>query len=263
MITQCNNKSEILEYIGNDYYKCLYLYIDLEKYGANSDCTKTWIIRKEDTSISAVLLNYENALHVFSRKNDFNIHEIEKIVQDVQPTMICATKETIQTISLLMKYGYILEYGFIGRRTAKPNVEITGNIERTKLSDIKEVASLLFEDEGIGASYTLENLIEQITNRLKSGFIRSYVIRDKDKIVAHLSTGGEVPRVCTVSYTITAPSYRGRGYAKSLYDYVCNELSKEGMEVFAVYYVPEAINLHHKMGFVDVCDFAKLYKKTH
>jgi len=45
MIIQCNkdNISQVFEYIGDDYEKCLYLYIDLVKYGIENENFNIWI----------------------------------------------------------------------------------------------------------------------------------------------------------------------------------------------------------------------------
>ena len=48
MIIQCNkdNISQVFEYIGDDYEKCLYMYIDFVKYGIENENFK--IKRKKE-----------------------------------------------------------------------------------------------------------------------------------------------------------------------------------------------------------------------
>ena len=126
--------------------------------------------------------------------------------------------------------------------------------------DIKEIAKLLYEDDDIGSSYTMEDLVKQIEERIESGFVRSYVIKEDNHVVAHLGTGAEVDKLCTISYVITNPEYRGRGLSSSLFSYACNQLNSEGKEIYSVYYPENSRRLHHKMGFVDCCDFGKLFR---
>lgn len=63
MILECNsnNQEEILSYIGGEYFKCLYLYIDIIKFGCSSTMTRTW---KQVTNgkITSVMLAYHSAL---------------------------------------------------------------------------------------------------------------------------------------------------------------------------------------------------------
>lgn len=50
----CNekNKKEIIDYIGQDYGKCLYLYIDLLKYGlSNKNINMWWQKKGEDITV--------------------------------------------------------------------------------------------------------------------------------------------------------------------------------------------------------------------
>ena len=95
---------------------------------------------------------------------------------------------------------------------------------------------------------------------MKDGFTRSYVIRDNGKVVAHLGTGAEIDNLCTISYVITDPNYRGRGLSTSLFAYACNQLKSEGRDIYSVYYPEYSRRLHHKMGFVDCCAFGKLFR---
>ena len=81
MIRLCNNAHlEIVkDYIGNEYYKCLYLYIDMIKYGCSSEFTKTWI-QENDGNTTAVMLAYHSALHVYSKDLKFDIRELAEFI---------------------------------------------------------------------------------------------------------------------------------------------------------------------------------------
>lgn len=263
MIVKCTNDDLelISQYISDDYASCLYLYMDLIEYGPDSDYTKAWI-QKESGSITSVILAYHSAMHIYSR-GSFDLKEVVGLVDELKPSQICAAKSTIMALKApLSGFGYDVELGYVGK------IEYSGQgksdiIQRASLEDVDDIARLLYNDEGIGASYTLEDLKEQFKERLSQGFVRSYIIKDDDKIVAHLGTGAEVGSVSIVTYVITDKNYRRRGYAKMLYQAACHDLHQEGKEVYAVYYVPSAIQLHHSVGFVDCCEFGKLFLKTH
>lgn len=262
MVKVCDNKriDEILSYIGNEYYKCLYLYIDMQQYGCSSEYTKTWV-QEDNGEITAVMLAYHSAMHVYSKKLNFEVQELTEFLLEKKPSIICASAELIKLLEPQMSFtGFISEFGHIGKYIHSEPSSASCDIRLANKEDIKEIAKLLYDDDDIGSSYTMDDLVKQIEERLESGFVRSYVIKDSNRVVAHLGTGAEVDKLCTVSYVITHPEYRGRGLSSSLFSYACNQLSLEGKEIFSVYYPENSRRLHHKMGFVDCCDFGKLYR---
>lgn len=262
MITQCDNKqqNDILGYIGEDYPKCLYLYLDMIKYGCSSEVTRTWI-QSLNGNKTAVILAYHTALHVFSKSNDLNVLEICNLVDEVKPTIVNATADIIRKLELeLNKIGFLSEFGHIGEWEDTAIVVNDNEIVEANEKDIPQVARMLYEDDDIGASYIYEDLLKQMQERLEQGYVRSYVIHRDDEVVAHVGTGAETNNVCTIAYSITSPKYRGQGLAGRLYNYSCNKLKNEGKRIFSVYYPDNARIFHQKMGFVDLCEYGKLYK---
>ena len=262
MIKVCDNKriDEILSYIGNEYYKCLYLYIDMQQYGCSSDFTKTWI-QEDNGEITGVMLAYHSAVHVYSKQLNFDVKELTEFLMEKNPSIICACAELIRLLEPHMSSkGFLSEYGHVGKFIHCEPSSVSCDIRLANKDDINEIAKLLYEDDDIGSSYTMKDLVKQIEERLESGFVRSYVIKEGNHVVAHLGTGAEVDKLCTVSYVITHPEYRGKGLSSSLFSYACNQLSLEGKEIYSVYYPENSRRLHHKMGFVDCCEFGKLYR---
>lgn len=262
MIRKCNNErlSEIIGYIGEDYPKCLYLYLDAVKYRCSSDTTRTWM-QTLDGEMTAVALAYHTALHVFSRSNDLDVMEICELVKEIKPTMVNATADIIRKLEPILKqYGFLSEFGHVGEWMGNSCDVNDSEVSIANEKDIQEVAKLLYEDDDIGASYFFEDLLKQMQDRLNEGYVRSYVLHKDNEVAAHVGTGAEINNVCTIAYTITSPKYRGQGLAGRLYNYSCSRLKSEGKRIFSVYYPESARNFHHKMGFVDICEYGKLYK---
>lgn len=189
------------------------------------------------------------------------MQELAEFLLEKNPSIICASAELIKLLEpQLSSRGFISEFGHIGKFIHCKSSDTNCDIRLANKEDIKEIAKLLYEDDDIGASYTIEDLVKQIEERIGSGFVRSYVIKDGNHVVAHLGTGAEIDRLCTICYVITDPEYRGRGLSSSLFSYACNQLNSEGKEIFSVYYPENSRRLHHKMGFVDCCEFGKLYR---
>lgn len=262
MIVKCINidNNRIIDYIGDEYYKCLYLYIDMQQYGCSSKLTKTWL-QEDNGEITAVMLAYHSAMHVYSKQLNIDVKEMTEFLLEKNPSIICASAELIKLLeSQMSTNGFISEYGHIGKFVHCEHSFASFDIRLANKVDIKEIAKLLYEDDDIGSSYTMEDLVKQIEERIDSGFVRSYVIKEDNHVVAHLGTGAEVDKLCTICYVITNPGYRGRGLSSSLFSYACKQLISEGKEIFSVYYPENSRRLHHKMGFVDCCEFGKLYR---
>lgn len=263
MITKGNSSDfdRIHQYIGDDYASCLYLYMDLIMYGSDSDYTTTWI-QEEEGNIQCVVLSYHTAMHIYARES-FNVNEVIDLIKKINPSQICAAKQTLYAIKdPLSSLGYDIELGYVGKLDSSNQV-LLQSIQKATIDDVDDISALLYSDEGIGASYTLEDLKEQFRERLSQGFVRSFIVKQDGKIIAHLGTGAEIGNVCIITYVITNKEYRGRGYAKMLYQAASKELREEGKEVYAVYYTKGAIQLHHSVGFKDCCQYGKLFLKTH
>ena len=262
MIKICNNSHQdfIKEYVGDEYYKCLYLYIDMQQYGCSSEFTQTWM-QESSGKTTAVMLAYHNAMHIYSKQLNFEVQEMTEFLLEKKPSIICASAELIKLLEPnLISKGFVSEYGHIGKFIHCEPSSVSYDIRIANKEDIIEIAKLLYDDDDIGSSYTMDDLVKQIEERLESGFVRSYVVKCDKHVVAHLGTGAEIDKLCTISYVITDPDYRGRGLSSSLFSYACNQLNSEGKEIFSVYYPENSRRLHHKMGFVDCCEFGKLYR---
>lgn len=260
------SKSKIISYIGDKYYKCLYLYLDLCQYGIDDKNVKVWVQEDDLNNITAVCLKYHTALHLYSKENDFEVVTLVDLIKDETPSIICAEVFLINALApFLAELNYQSEFGHIGmyQNSSEHNNINFDDICAATNRDIDDIAKLLYEDEDIGASYTLCDLKQQIRERLISGFTRSYVVKKDGELIAHVGSGAETNNVCTLSYLIVAPSYRQMGYAKHAVQYFCRELSKEGKEIYSVYYPESSRKLHHKIGFIDVCNFGKLYIRKH
>lgn len=263
MIVLCENNegNTILEYVGNEYYKCLYLYINLMKYGCQSDYTRAWKMLDDKGALSLVALSYHSALHLFSKEMNFDRQELVGLVKEIKPSIICASADIIRIMNPLLKdLGFMAEYGHIGKYVHEKQSSSSFFVQKAGLDEVREIAQLLYDDDDIGASYSFEDLVAQMKERLGDGYVRSYVIKDNGKVVAHLGTGAETEKLCTISYVITDVDYRGRGMSSALFAFACERLSAEGKEIYSVYYPENSRRLHHKNGFEDYCEFGKLFK---
>ena len=260
MIKKCQTNDdicELLSYIDKEYKEAIYLYLDANRYGVKNKNVNSWII-KDDNHITAVALVYHTGMHIFSRLKDFNVEEVSEFVLKINPTIICADSTVIRMLSESLP-DYISEFGHVAQYVGDENVIEKNNIRKATSHDYKEMAEMLMSDE-IGDSYTLEDLENQIIERIRDGFSRSYCMYVDNKMVAQASTGAEQSKVATIAYVMTKKEARGNGYGKEIVRFLCNDLKKDGFDIFLIYYSEEAGSLYLKNGFVNVCKYGKLYQ---
>lgn len=261
MIVECkgiSDEKKINQYIGNDYDKCLYLYLDFEKYKFSNPNVRIWI-QEKNHKITAVILKYYSGMHIFSKHCDYDIQEIKDLIEKEKPTMICGEKNIIcDTYKNLGLSKYLIETGWIRKLPEIKDFDRT-DVEFAKEEDFYEIAKLLYEDEDLGSSYKLEDLKKQMLSRNKEGYARDYVIRKNGKIVSHAGTGAENDKLAILSYVITEENHRGKGYAQKLCSAVCQDLIEAGKEVFLVNYSTESTRLYDKIGFKVCCEWGKIF----
>ena len=262
MIIKCNESYEknILTYIGKDYFSCLYLYLNIKKYGFNSNKIDIYI-QEKNNNISCVLLKYYSCLHIFSKNNDFELIELNSFIEHNSFSMIYCSAATADIIysnlSKNIKNKSDITKGWVAKIT---NVDKKPNILPiyAKKEDFEQIIKLIYEDEDIGRSYNFEELTKQIEERNKEGYSRNVVIKKDGIVIAHACTNAETEDIAIVAELLVRKEYRRKGFASEIWRFFCNELLNEGKEVYSFYYSQGSRNLHKKIGFFEVCEWAKI-----
>ena len=247
----------IKEYIGTDYDKCLYLYLDFVKYGLNNENLKFWLDMEND-EIKCVVLKYYSGMHVFSKDKNCNYDKIAELILEETPSVICAEKPLIENLDeKLAETEYKAEYGWVRVLSKKYACE-NSMVKRADDDDIEKIASLIKNDH-MGEFYELDELIAQMKEREDDDYGRNYVIKEDEKIISNASTTAEVEGVAVLSNVITDPSYRGKGLATVVCSKLCNDLIDEGKNIYLINYTEESTGLYDKLGFEISCEIGKLY----
>ena len=249
----------IKQYIGTDYDKCLYLYLDFMKYGLSHDNLKFWVDIR-DNEIICVILKYYSGMHIFSKNHDCNFEEITKLIIEENPSIICAERFLIENLSkCLMDYPYVGEYGWV--RVLSKYIDCENSlVERASEEDLKEISGLITNDP-IGEFYDFDEFVSQIKEREDDNYGRSYVIKENDKVISNASTSAECDTIAVLSNVITDKEHRCRGLATKVCSRLCNELIDEGKTVYLINYSDESTALYDKLGFEISCEIGKLYLK--
>ena len=260
MLIECNeeNIEQAFDYIGNDYEKCLYLYIDLRKYGLDNENFKVWI-QYDGDRICGLVSEYYNGIQIYSKSYDFIVDEMIDFIKQRNPTVISGMKDSMYQIK-----DAFLEYSETSGVVAKltelkypPDV----NAYSAPIDEMEEIVKLVVQEENLGKHTGFELLYQQYCDRKRDNFGRNVISRDENnEIICHAATYAELPELAVVSGVITALPYRGKGYSKVTLAALCDELLSEGKVVFSYFHIPPAVKMHYGVGFIKVGDWVKFKK---
>lgn len=257
--SQTKHIEELFKYINGDYGKCLYMYIDLKKYGLDNENFKIWI-QYNNEKICSLISEYHNGFQVYSKLNDFNAKEIAEFIKLRNPTGISGMKQTIDKI-----HEYLPEFTQeIGSVAELIKLKYTPNNDAylAPFKELNEIAKVVSEDENVGKPYGYHSLYKQFCERKNDKFGRNYILRDEktNEIVCHAATYAELPNLAIISGVLTPPKYRGKGFSKGTLAALCNELIMENKEIFSYFYILPAAKMHYGVGFRKIGDWSKLIK---
>lgn len=262
MLKACeeNDKEKVLKYIGEDFGRCIYIYIDILKYSLNDDNFHVWLQYNAGSEITAVISEYHKGIQIYSKENDLNVEEIVMFLETKDSPIILGTKRVIDKFEHLLK-GYTKTEGVLGelkdfKFLSDKKVLVAGE------DDIEDIAGLVSEDDDIGKPYGYESIYRQYHQRQTEGFGRNYIIRDEltGEIICHAATYAETQKAAVLGGAITAPGYRKKGFSKCVISSLCKDLIDEGKRVFSFFYVPAAEKMHYSVGFEKIEDWSKLVR---
>lgn len=263
MILKCSiaDETKVLSYIGKDYAKCLYLYLDLKKYGIGSDEIELFIQENDNKETTAVLLRYYSCIHVYSAENTFNVVELACFIEKHRFSMVYCTAQTAKLIYKALSSRILdsatLSTGWVAQINAVDKAP-QGLSTMAQDDDFEQIVQLIYEDDDIGRSYKYDELAHQLRERNRSGYTRNMVIKDGNIVIAHACTNAELDNVAVVAELLVHKDYRRKGYASEIWRDICSRLLNENKEVYSFYYSDESRALHKKIGFSEVCEWAKI-----
>lgn len=254
-----NDLDEILNFIGKRYGECLYLYLDMLKYGFEDDNVHLWC-QKKDNQINLITLQYYTGMHVFTKDlSAIDINDLLDLIHKRNPTMICGMGPIIKSLRNHLD-GFEMEVGYVGQLKELKSMSSDNCYLATK-EDLKDVAAFLSTDEALGKPYGYDLLYKQLVERYEQHYGRTFILKENDKIIGTASTYAEEHNCAVVSGVLIDNHYRGQGLSKIVLNALCHHLHHDGFEVFSYYYIKPAIKMHHSVGFEDLGEWAKLVKE--
>ena len=224
----------LLSYLKKDLGNCLYIYMDIYKYGFCCPHIQVWV---EEGSMNLVLMKYYDSLQLYAVSEDWslNMNTVLDKIKENRIRMISARRDIIERLNetVYCQEYYKETFGHVFRfQHYKTLSSDKLHIQKAEPSDSDEVARLMRMDSLFSENYEELELSLQLSERMKSGMGRSYVIRDQQKIIAHIATFAEIANLAVTSGLIVHPEHRGLPYGTVLESYLVNHLQNEGMDVF-------------------------------
>lgn len=260
IIRCCQEENIVFDYIGDDYPYCLYLYLDLKKYGFDSDTVDIYI-QRDGSSIQSVLLKYYTCLHFYSKDNSFDIDELSSFIVKQSITMVycmaasaCLLYEQLVEVlggKASITKGWLAQIKAVDRPSQ-------GLPVLAKENDFDQIVKLIYDDEDIGRSYNYNDLAKQLEERNKQGYTRNLVIKQNDLVIAHACTNAELDNIAVVAELLVRKEFRRKGYASEIWRDICGRILSEGKDVYSFYFSEESRSLHQKIGFHELCRWGKI-----
>jgi len=260
MIIECNedNIKQVFNYIGDDYEKCLYMYIDLRKYGVSNENFNVWI-QCTDNQICGLISQYHNGIQIYSKDQNLINDEIVKFIKEKNPTVISGMKDILYPLKdNFLEYSETL--GFVAKLTELKYPPVS-NAYCASFDELGEIAELLIQEDNLGKHTGYDLLYQQLYERKKDNFGRNVISRDENNdIICHAATYAELPELAVVSGVMTSFQYRGKGFSKGTLAALCDQLLSEDKIVFSYFHISPAIKMHEGVGFNKIGEWLKFKK---
>ncbi len=220
----------ILDYLKAEVGHCLYMYIDIKKYGIQHEEMTVWQ-QCDQGGISLVVMKYYNSISFYSRADEWSVDDLVELILHYLPASISAPLQQMEQIASLLP-PYSLSSGWVFEYHNFKDYPFQG-ISHAKKEDLREVSQLLCMDHGFGAIYDVDGLQRQLEERLETGMGRNLVIRgESNEIVAQIATFAECDGIAITSGMIVHPEHRRSSYGTILESNLVGELKGEQFRVF-------------------------------
>lgn len=224
---------DILIFLKKNVSNCLYMYIDIKKYGLQNPNMTVWLSRGDSSNkVNTVVMKYYDSIQLFSDNREWHKEWLAKLILKEKYSMISGEAFMIRQLEELLREEYQSEYGEIYQLPSYRKTDDTDIVQYAREADMEEIAELICMDESFKANYQPKILEKQLKERLLSGMGRNAIIRDNKRIVAHIATYAEFEDIAITSGLIVHPEYRTSSYGFIVESVLTNDLLDLGKFVY-------------------------------
>lgn len=246
-----------LDYIGQDYSECIYLYVNLKKYGIENPDMMLWLEEQRQV-VCGICLRYFECFHLFSKENDIDISGMQEFLRRYKPKIFfCSSSIEVGFNEEWLK-TYKKEKMDVFRAIPMPEDQ-SRQVYVAGIENLDEIAQFMMTDPTYSKIYDLDVLKAQLKQRMEDGFGRVFYTRENGEIVATAMTYAELNDMAIFSGLLTAKKYRRKRLCSAVLAKLTNQLIQEGKSVYCLVSVEASKKLMLKMGFSVVGHVAKYH----
>lgn len=258
-IENTETRDQILEYLKRHLEECIYLTIDLEKYGYQCPEAEFWYTEKEGRP-DTVLMKYYDSFQIFSADEQWDAKESAELMGTYHVQTICGKESMIRKLEKHME-GYSAQYGIIVKEDSYREFKQFELVREAEAKEAGEIAELMLTDEDFKMNYSPEELTQQLRDRMNDKMGRSYVIKEDGKIVAHTAIYAECGPVAVESGLIVHEDYKKKLYGMIIHEFIKKKLLSEGKTLYG-FRVVDNMQRYAKALGLNVCGcYGKLTRK--
>lgn len=265
MITLCQDENlveQALEYIGEDYPKVPYCYINLKKYGLTNESVKVWL-DMEAGRICGIYLLYYDCLHFVTFGGDYPYNRIAEMVEKLMPRVVMVQGEVGERLEASLSDTFETEKNYVIDLGLSVKGNLCDKVTLAQRNDMSDIAHLMINDEEYVHVYEGRILQQQLVERYEDGFGRYFVIRDGKKICATFCTYGEIKNFALLGGLLVHPAYRRQGLGSLISKHAYEVLHQENISAvgFVNYLNKPSLDLHQKLGARPIASLFKFVRK--
>lgn len=249
----------ILVFLNENLDHCVYIYIDITKYGLDNPNIKLWYSEYEGC-INSVAMKYYDSFQLCSIDEKLDEEGIYQLLRDNPVKSVSGSANIIRILEPYFAGKCDCNYGIVVKETKYKMLPGVERVEEATVEECFEIAELLCTDYEFADTYEVDVLAKQLEDRIKTGAGRSFVIKEKGKIIAHVATFAEADKLVVQSGLIVAPEYRNSLYGVVLHEYMKGVSIQAGKNVYA-YRIKEDMKKYVKSPGTVVCgEYGKFTK---
>lgn len=250
----------ILPYLKAGVEDCIYMYIDIAKYGLENANMKVWFQPDESGEPLLVIMKYYNGMSIYSHRREFDTEATAELIRACRPGRVTGPKEMIAQLQPRLQAEYSVEYGYVVRYDERfPHYESTAEIRRAaNAEELTLAAEIVAADESVGAGWSVAELAAQYKDRQESGFGRSCLLFEDGRPAAVYSTYAEFEDLAVMGGLCVIPEKRGRGYGGAIESYLYRSLAGEGFRVYSFAAEESRIAYHRRHQTPVAAEYGKL-----
>lgn len=250
---------KVIAFLKKNLDDCVYIYIDIVKYGIEHPHITLWFSEYEN-GINSVAMKYYDSFQLFSIDTQLDREKICKVLTDNPVKTISGSENIIREIESELQGKYDCNYGIVVKETKYKKLPGFDKVEAATVDDCYEIACLMCQDEEFGRNYDVAVLAKQLEDRINTGMGRSFVMREKDEIVGHVATFAEVDDLVVQSGLMVSSKCSNPFGGIILHEYMKGVSLDAGKSVYA-FRIKEEMKKYEKSPGTIICGhYGKLTK---